>query len=199
MSSVLHSALHALGDPVIGPSAVSEGRNLQLVSSSQDETPVDGRARSSRRLHRLRAVRLQEGVSRRTIARRLGIGLREVQAQEQESADLPLSALYRWREILNVPISQLLEEDVGELSSPIMFRARLLRVMRTAATILERTRNPATRRMAQFMVEQLIEIMPELKDTTPWPSVGKRRSRRELGRAAQRRLPADVMRDLDVG
>jgi len=41
--------------------------------------------------------------------------------------------------------------------------------------------------------------MPELKDTTPWPSVGKRRSRRELGRAAQRRLPADVMRDLDVG
>jgi hypothetical protein len=80
-----------------------------------------------------------------------------------------------------------------------MFRAKLLRVMRTAVTILERTRNPATRRMSQFMVEQLVEIMPELKDTTPWPSVGKRRSRRELGRAAQFRLPPDVMKDLDQG
>jgi hypothetical protein len=45
----------------------------------------------------------------------------------------------------------------------------------------------------------LVELMPELKDTSPWPSVGKRRSRRELGRAAQFQLPADVMRDLDLG
>jgi hypothetical protein len=128
----------------------------------------------------------------------LGIGLREVQAQEQTSADLPLSTLYRWKDVLNVPISELLEEDADELSSPVMFRAKLLRVMRTASTVLERTRNAATHRMAQFMVEQLIEIMPELKDTIPWPSVGKHRSRRELGRAARLRLPADLMRDLDV-
>jgi transcriptional regulator with XRE-family HTH domain len=146
----------------------------------------------------LEAVRRQEGVSRRTIARRLGIGLREVQAQEQGTADLPLSTLYRWKEVLNVPISELLEEDAGEASSPVVFRGKLLRVMRTAVTILERTRNAATHRLAQFMVEQLIEIMPELKDTTPWPSVGKRRNRRELGRAAQLRLPADMMRDLDM-
>jgi hypothetical protein len=106
--------------------------------------------------------------------------------------------LYRWKESLNVPISELLKEDVGEVSSPVMFRGKLLRVMRTAVTILKRTRNAATHRRAQFMVEQLIEIMPELKDTTPWPSVGKRRNRRDLGRAAQLRLPADVIRDLDV-
>jgi transcriptional regulator with XRE-family HTH domain len=198
MSSVLHSALHALTDPVVGPSAVSEGRILPLVSPSQDKTPAGGRERFGQQFHRLAAVRRQEGVSRRTVARRLGIGVREVQAQEEESTDLPLSTLYRWREILNVPITELLEEDAGEMSASVMFRAKLLRVMRTAVTILERTRNTATHRRAQFMVEQLIEIMPELKGTTPWPSVGKRRSRRELGRAAQHRLPADVMRDLDV-
>ncbi len=132
------------------------------------------------------------------MARRLGIGLREVQAQEEESADLPLSTLYRWKEVLNVPISDLLEEEASELSTPIMFRAKLLLVMRTAATILQRTRNAATRRMVQFMVEQLIEIMPELKHTTPWPSVGKQRRRRELGRAARLPLPADLPRDLDL-
>jgi transcriptional regulator with XRE-family HTH domain len=198
MISVLHSALHVLADPVVGPAAVSDERILPLVSLSQDKTPAAGQERSRQQLHRLAAVRRHEGVSRRTIARRLGIGVREVQAQEDESADLPLSTLYRWKEVLNVPISELLEEDAGEVSSPLMFRGKLLRVMRTAATILERTRNVATHRMTQFMVEQLIEIMPELKDTIPWPSVGKRRSRRELGRAARFRLPADLMRDLDV-
>jgi transcriptional regulator with XRE-family HTH domain len=198
MISVLPSPLHALDDPVVGPSTVYDEQLLPLVSPSQDKTPAGGQERSRRQLHRLAAVRRQEGVSRRTIARRLGIGLREVQAQEQKSADLPLSTLYRWKEVLNVPISELLEEDAAEVSSPVMFRGKLLRVMRTAATILERTRNAATHRMAQFMVEQLIEIMPELKDTIPWPSVGKHRSRRELGRAARLRLPADLMRDLDV-
>jgi len=198
MSSVLHASMHALGDAVVGPSVAAQGRIVPLVSPRQETSPAGGRG-SGQQLHRLGAVRRQEGVSRRTIARRLGIGVREVQAQEEECADLPLSVLYRWKEILNVPLSELLEEDVEESSAPIMFRAKLVRVMRTAATILERTKNPATHRMAQFMVEQLIEIMPELKDTTPWPSVGKRRSRRELGRAAQFRLPDDVMRDLDVG
>jgi transcriptional regulator with XRE-family HTH domain len=198
MTSVLHSGLHGLANPVAGVSAVADERILPLVSSSQDQTPAAGQERSRQRLHRLAAVRRREGVTRRTISRQLGIGLREVQAQEQESADLPLSTLYRWREVLNVPISELLEEDVAELSAPVMFRAKLLRVMRTAATILERTRNPATHRMAQFMAEQLIEIMPELKDTIPWPSVGKRRRHRELGRAARLRLPAGLMRHLDV-
>jgi transcriptional regulator with XRE-family HTH domain len=184
--------------PVVGVSVVPQERILPPAASSKEKTPAAGRERPRQQLQRLAVVRRQEGVSRRTIARRLGIGLREVRAQEQASADLPLSALYRWKEILNVPISELLEEDAGELSAPIMFRAKLLLVMRTAAAILERTRSTATRRMTQFIVEKLIEIMPELKETRPWPSVGKQCRRRELGRAAQLRLPADMMRDLDV-
>jgi transcriptional regulator with XRE-family HTH domain len=191
--------MHGLADPVVGPSSDANGRIVPLVSPSPDQSEVGRRGAPGHRLHRLGAVRRQEGISRRTIARRLGIGVRDVQAQEQESADMPLSALYRWKEVLNVPISELLEENASEASSPVMFRAKLVRVMRTAITILERTRNAATHRMARFMVEQLLEIMPELKDTGAWPSVGKRRSRRELGRAAQFQLPADVMRDLDMG
>ena len=40
MISVLPSALHALADPVVGPSAASDRRILPLVSSSQDKTPA---------------------------------------------------------------------------------------------------------------------------------------------------------------
>jgi transcriptional regulator with XRE-family HTH domain len=197
MNTVIYSGLDALAHPVVGVSAAADERILPAESSPHDKTPAAGQSRSRQKLQRLAIVRRQEGISRRTIARRLGIGLREVRAQEQESADLPLSTLYRWKEILNVPISGLLEEDAGDLSAPVMFRAKLLRVMRTAATILQRTRNPATRRMAQLIVEQLIEIMPELKNTHPWPSVGKHSKRRDLGRAARLRLPADLMRALD--
>jgi transcriptional regulator with XRE-family HTH domain len=197
MKSLLHSGSHGQAQPVDNVSAVSHREISPQASSSQDEALAAGPNRRRRQLQRLAEVRRQEGISRRTIARRLGIGLREVRAQEQESADLPLSTLYRWQEILNVPISDLLEEDVGELSTPIMFRAKLLLVMKTMATILERTRNAATRRMAQFAAEKLIEIMPELQGMPPWPSAGKSCRRRELGRAAQFRLPADLMRDLD--
>jgi 5-methylcytosine-specific restriction endonuclease McrBC regulatory subunit McrC len=45
---------------------------------------------------------------------------------------------------------------------PLFNRARLVRVMKTVMAILERTRNPQTKRLARSMVGQLREIMPEL-------------------------------------
>ena len=53
MISVLHSALHALADTEVGPSAVCDERILPLASPSQDTTPAGGRrpdARSGREL-----------------------------------------------------------------------------------------------------------------------------------------------------
>ena len=53
MISVLHSALHALADTEVGPSAVCDERILPLASPSQDKTPAGGRrpdARSGREL-----------------------------------------------------------------------------------------------------------------------------------------------------
>ena len=48
-------------------------------------------------LHRLGEARRREGLTRREVARRLGISIREVQELEQPSSDVPLSALYRWQ------------------------------------------------------------------------------------------------------
>ena len=60
--------------------------------------------------------------------------------------------------------------------------------MKTAMVILEQTRDPRTRRSARTMVDQLIEIMPELRGIAAWHVIGKRRRVDELGIAAERSL-----------
>jgi hypothetical protein len=46
-----------------------------------------------------------------------------------------------------------------------------------------------------MLEEQLVELMPELKDVAPWHSVGQRRTPEELGRAADRVLPDSFFTD----
>ena len=76
-----------------------------------------------------------------------------------------------------------------------MTRARLLRVMKTVRAIKESTSSAPIQRFATMLEEQLIELMPELKDVAPWHSVGQRRSPDELGRAAERVLPDSYFTD----
>ena len=148
---------------------------------------------AGRPLHRLAVVRQQQGVTRRTLARRLNTEVNHVKWQEQATSDLLLSALYEWQEVLEVPVAELLVEPGEPLSAPVLKRAQMVRLMKTAVTILERTQQVGIRRMAQMLVEQLMEIMPELAGVCPWPIVGQRRTQSELGQAAQHRLSANVL------
>jgi transcriptional regulator with XRE-family HTH domain len=149
-----------------------------------------------RPLHRLGAVRRLQGVSRRAIARRLNVDISTVKQQEEETADLPLSTLYLWQQLLDVPIGELLVDNEDPLSPPVMKRARMVRLMKTVLSILERSNQPGIRRMAENLVSQLVELMPELKGVTAWHAVGQRRRLNEYGRAAERRLSSDVFYDL---
>ena len=79
------------------------------------------------------------------MASRLRIGVEQVRQQESESSDLPLSTLYAWREILEVPIAELLVEPSDDLPSPILLRSRLVRLMKTVRT---RWRRPSRIRSA---------------------------------------------------
>jgi transcriptional regulator with XRE-family HTH domain len=147
-------------------------------------------------LHRLAAVRQQQGISRRTVARRLNLDLATVRAQESETTDLPLSQLYEWQKVLEVPLGELLVEADDSLSPPVLLRAQLVRLMKSVLAIQETTRQDTIRRMAQTLVEQLLQIMPELAGVGPWHAVGQRRRLDELGVAAERRLSDDVFLDL---
>jgi transcriptional regulator with XRE-family HTH domain len=149
-----------------------------------------------RPLHRLATVRRNQGVPRRQIARELNIDVEIVKQQEEETSDLPLSTLYKWQRLLDVPVAELLVDDDAPLSPPVMKRAQMVRIMKTVLSIIEQSSKPLIRRMAQNLVNQLVELMPELKDLTPWNSVGQRRRVYEYGRAAQRTFSIDGLVDL---
>ena len=45
-----------------------------------------------------------------------------------------------------------------------------------------------------MLIEQILEIMPELEDVAPWHTIGQRRTLNELGRTACQPMPDDVFR-----
>ena len=147
-----------------------------------------------RRLHRLAKVRRRQGITRRTLARRLNIDVDTVKHQEKPTTDMPLSTFYAWQKVLDAPIAELLVESGEPLSAPVLRRAQMVRLMKTAGAILERAQQISARRMAQMLIDQLCEVMPELKTVSPWHAVGRRRTRDELGQAACRRIPTDALR-----
>ncbi len=148
---------------------------------------------NGRVLHRIREIRLREGVSLRSAARQMGTDIRSLRLQEQESTDLRLSDLHKWQKALDVPLTELVTDDELPLSQPVMERARLIRLMKTAAAIHERAPSLGIKRMAHMLVEQLVEIMPELREVSPWHQFGQRRSLDECGRIMERTISDDLM------
>lgn len=151
-------------------------------------------ARRQAALHRIAEVRRQQGVTLRNVARRLGMSLPLVRRQEQPDCDLRLSDLLRWQEVLEVPVAELLVEGEGQLSGPVLERSRMVKLMKTAAAIRERCREPGIGRMVEMLIDQILEIMPELADVTPWHAVGQRRTGEELGRAARMVVSEELLR-----
>ena len=143
-------------------------------------------------LHRLAAVRRLQVFSRRVIARRLNVDVADIKREENEHSDLPLSKLYQWQKALEVPVGELLVDSEDSLSEPLLRRAQLVRVMKTAMAILEQTEQEPARLMALTLIDQLTEIMPELRGVSPWHAVGTRRRLDDLGMAAQRGFSDEV-------
>ena len=146
-------------------------------------------------LHRIADVRRRQGISVRSAARRMHTSIDQVRRQEEPSNDLLLSDLLRWQKALEVPVADLLVENEAPLSEPIMTRARLLRIMKTVRAIKETATSSSIQRFATMLEQQLVELMPELKDVSAWHSIGQRRSPNELGRTAERVLPDNFFHD----
>lgn len=152
------------------------------TASPKPETKTPSKSRKP--LHRLAEVRVQQGISERTMARRLGIDLKSYREMEDPHFDLTVSQLTKLQEALDVPIADLLE-DHHALSRPVHERAKLLKVMKTAVAMREAKINPRTDRMAQMLCEQLIDLMPELAEVSGWPQFGARRGLSAIGKTLQ--------------
>lgn len=156
---------------------------------------VTASAESDPPLHRIKEVRQQQGVSLRRVGQVLHTDIRELRREEEKTSDLPLSRLYQWQQALEVPVAELLVDSGAPLSTPVLQRARLVRIMKTVAAIREKAQTPSIQRLAETLVDQILEIMPELKEVNPWHSVGQRRSLEEYGRIVERTYSDDVWRE----
>jgi transcriptional regulator with XRE-family HTH domain len=170
--------------------------NSSLNIEEQSPVVVPIHLESALPLHRLGEARRQENVSLASVARHLGITIQDVRRQECNTTDLPLSVLRKWAKALGVPLAELIREPNDSMATPLVNRASLVRVMKTAMALLERAGNSQTKWRAQTMVDQLIEIMPELRGVTAWHAEGKRRRLDELGIAAERCFSDEVFRNV---
>ncbi|MFM8734109.1 MAG: helix-turn-helix domain-containing protein [Pirellulales bacterium] len=177
------------------PLAVADTEHSDAARAAYEANPT-GMARDRQRpaLHRIAAVRQQQGVTLRNVARRLGMSLPLVRRQEQADCDLRVSDLLRWQQVLEVPVAELLVEGEGQLSGPVLERSRMVKLMKTAAAIRERTQGQPVGRLVTMLVEQILEIMPELSDVTPWHTVGQRRTLDDVGRTGRAVVSEDVFR-----
>jgi transcriptional regulator with XRE-family HTH domain len=152
---------------------------------------VDSKRNNSslRENHQLEAARRRQGLSLRCVAKRLGLSVSEARRQEDGSVDITITQLYRWQKALEAPLAELLEEPTDFLSPRVLDRARMLRIMKTALTIHAQARSPGMKRLAQVLVDQLLEMMPELEDVSAWPTVGQRRKGEEMGRIVDNPIP----------
>ncbi|MEM9657795.1 MAG: hypothetical protein AAF961_05485, partial [Planctomycetota bacterium] len=81
------------------------------------------------------------------------------------------------------------------LSAPVSQRAGMLRVMKTAKALEESTASSATARLVAMLINQLIDVMPELREVSAWHSVGQRRTQEEMGRIVERTIPDSLFGD----
>jgi hypothetical protein len=64
-------------------------------------------------------------------------------------------------------------------------------IIKSARALRDAADSPATQRMADNLIEQLTELMPELAEISPWHSVGQRRGLDEMGRIAEQSINDD--------
>ncbi|GIX00798.1 MAG: hypothetical protein KatS3mg111_4130 [Pirellulaceae bacterium] len=142
--------------------------------STPDQPPI---------FHRARQVRQQQGISLRTLARRMGIDLRTCRQWEDPHTNLTLSQLQSLQRALDVPLEDLLI-DRESLSRPIEERAKLVRIMKTTVALRKMKTSARVQRLAETLYEQLIDLMPELAEVGGWPQYGSRRGNARLGQVA---------------
>lgn len=188
MASVI-SSLTGLSDSQ--PSTFPTPPPATVPPTAAPEAAAKPSKKNAKRLHRIAEVRQQQGVSLRTAARHLKADLATVRDQEKPTTDLNVSDLIKWQKLLDVPLVDLLVDSAAPLSQPVLERARLVRMMKTAASIAEKAGNVEVKRLARMLIDQLVEVMPELKEVSPWHSVGQRRSLEDVGRVVERQLRDD--------
>ena len=149
----------------------------------------------SPRIHRLASVRKQERVSWKSLSRRTGIPIGELKLQENEGQDLRLSTLQKWHQAFNVPIEELVVEPDDRITPSLELKAHLIKVTKTILLLLEQCEDETTKILAKRLFDELIQIMPELKEVGPWPTRNRPRDPNDVPRRVEQQISTDLLPD----
>jgi transcriptional regulator with XRE-family HTH domain len=141
-------------------------------------------------LHRLEAARLEQHVTRRSLARRMGVTVAVVKEEERADADVAVSTLRRWEQALQVPMVELLDNPLDTLAPDVAARARLVRALGLAKALAVRSTG-RTREAAAEIVEHLSQLVPEAGQVRALLS-GNGRQPIRYGRAAERPVSSSL-------
>lgn len=163
---------------------------------ARDPTPGNNpRLNGSPALHQVGTVSQRKRISPRAVAQNWGVDVSEIRRQQSEFTDLTLSQLYRWQRELGVPLTELLLDHEEPLSDMLRWRAQLIKLMKTVVLVQQTSLEPRTQRLVATLIDQLTQIMPELREVGPWHGSGNHRGLNELGRAVDYRLSEDSLWD----
>jgi len=182
--------LDVLSPPSLKPSPETTAK--QTRAKSRTKRFSHDVAQAEQPVNRIAAVRQQQEMSLRSVARHTGIDVRTLRKQEKPTANLTLTELSNWAQALDVPVKDLIDVPEQGLANPIQKRAQLIRVMKSAVSIQETADTEGMQAFADTLVSQLVEIMPELEGVTAWPTYGQRRGSEEVGRTAERHLQVQI-------
>ncbi len=141
--------------------------------------------------HRLKEVRLRAGLSLRTISRRTKLSVGKLRQQEV-SNDIGFLDLCRWRDALDVPWSELLNDTPEKLVELHRLRAGLVHIMRGVQSLLTTELDEAQQAFVKNMESKLQMLMPELEGLRGWPIYGERRSCNEPTRIESHMITTSV-------
>ncbi len=130
-------------------------------------------------LHRANTVRLEQGISIRSVARRLDMSQADTRELLDETHNLSLRDLYRLQAILEVPVATLLVESNDPLSPAVSQRAQFVRLSKTVQSLLELNGDPSLQRHLRNLSCLVFEIFPEGAEVSAWHTVGQRRTANE--------------------
>ncbi len=144
--------------------------------------------------HRLAEVRNEQGLSLRTVCRRLGDSMNQVRQQECETYDLRISQLYAWQAALEVPLWECIFAPVDGLEANVGSRAAMLVSAKLLKSILEPDNVFGEAKvLLELLVGQISECFPDfsgyMAEIGAMHTVGQRRSTDELGAIAYRAVP----------
>ena len=160
-----------------------------------DEKDYDAQRERKIKRHYLKETFKNQGLSIAYCAKKMGISVEEAIRQMDPEYNLSLRQMFAWSEALDVPLPELLPFD-SRTSDPIRNRGLLLRIVKTARTIQNLSKNTPVQYAAQTLVDQLLELIPEYANVEPWPTVGKSRAAKSEGVAA-RPIDSDLSRFIE--